>query len=133
KLEAFAKDRGWQKGLEDRALLVYLDSDPSLEPFVRKWASDKGYTLDQLREAGWMRLSYSYDGSARWSLARKDAVVIPFLAEDGYGVTSWRIRNTGKSNPNLPKYLSFPKDRAADDPEPGVPDQLYNFGALSGA
>ncbi len=130
KVAQFAADRGWPEGLADRAGLAYFSED-----FVplRQWAKQNGYSLAEMRDAGWMKVSFDAQGGPCYSVNGRDSIKIPFFSDpDHQTLPLWRTRQMGNPDPLAPKYIGWPLNRSLDrrlTPE----EKLYNGGALSGA
>ncbi|MBC7386237.1 MAG: hypothetical protein H7301_08780 [Cryobacterium sp.] len=132
KLREFAKSRGWNlKTLEpmlERSGLAYFDA----EHFnLHEWRKKNGYSIKEMRDAGWMKISFNSAGEPSFSVDRIDGIRIPYHTKNGR-IPIWRTRNTGHRFPKLPKYLGWPTDRAIDR-EFSVAEKLYQSELLEGA
>lgn len=111
KVGEFALSRGWPVGLADEARLAYCDRDISV---LTKWADKNGYTLKQLRDAGWLKLSFDREGKPRYAVWAS-GIRIPFFSDERQsGIVGWRTRVLEAPTPDFPKYLSELKDRSIE-------------------
>lgn len=122
KLREFTEKRGWPDGLAEEGQLAYFD--PSvLNP--ETWASENGFTMEELVSAGWYHLDFDQFGKPRYRLNSPDSIKIPYLGADSRTIPLWRTRNLAKSNPKAPKYLSWQLDRSVSR-RFTVSERLYN-------
>jgi hypothetical protein len=124
KVQAFAKARGWPEGVTEAGRLVYYD-ETILD--LKAWAKANGYRLEDLRDAGWLLLTYDKSGRSFFRPTRHEGIRIPY--GEGDSIPIWRTRNTGKSKPGAPKYLSWQLDRSINR-EFTVAEKLYQSGLL---
>ncbi len=130
KLAEFAKKRGWPEGLEDKAGLAYFDE--SILP-LKQWARNNNYTLEQLRDAGWMRLTFDDSGKAIYRANGNDSIKIPFFNDANQSrVPIWRTRVLKPKTPDSPKYLGWPLNRSILRPQ-NINEKLYFAWALEEA
>ncbi len=129
RLADFAKKRGWPQGLQDEASLAYFDD--ALTPLV-KWAESNGYTLDQMRDAGWVLLKFDPRGQPLYQVSESNVIRIPYFEADGRTIPIWRTRVIQPRTPDSPKYVGWQLDRSIARPAK-VAEKLFNGGALAKA
>ncbi len=141
KVIEFEKSRGWPAGTAEKLGLVYY----SRELFdVKNWAREKWIrekspiSYNDLVDAGWLRVEFQNDGRPIYRENYDDSIKIPLYdlsnpSQSGQTaqIASWRTRNL-KSRPQLPKYLSWPKDRSLIEVEPLI-EEFYNSWQLEKA
>lgn len=140
KVIEFEKSRGWPAGTAEKLGLVYY----SRELFdIKTWAREKWLrektpiSYNDLVDAGWLNVEFRNDGRAVYRENYDDSIKIPLYDLNSSSqsqksqIASWRTRNL-KSRPNLPKYLSWPKDRSLIEVEPLI-EEFYNSWQLEKA
>lgn len=138
KVIEFEKSRGWHAGTAEKLGLVYY----SRELFdIKTWAREKWLrektpiSYNDLVDAGWLNVEFRNDGRPIYRENYDDSIKIPLYdlsnpSQSGQ-IASWRTRNL-KSRPQLPKYLSWPKDRSLIEVEPLI-EEFYNSWQLEKA
>lgn len=122
KVERFEKDRGWAPGTAKKLGLVYFSTDV-LD--LKSWAFKNKFQYDDLVSAGWLRQMLRHDGRVTYMENYNDSIKIPFMdPTEKNKVAFWRTRNL-QTRSNLPKYLSWPKDRSLYADEI-LFEELYN-------
>lgn len=122
KLAAFAKKRGWPKGIAEEAQLSYF----SEETFpIFQWAQANGYSNKQLRDAGWLLMKFNPVGEPVYQVNYSNSIKIPFFSDSQQtGIPIWRTR-TLEDREDGKKYLGWQNDRSIGrDFE--VSEALYN-------
>lgn len=108
-VERFAVSRGWPDGIAEEARLAYCGNDLSL---ITRWANKNGYSLSQLRDAGWLKLRFDSKGNPSYSVWAS-GIRIPFFSDANQTrVVGWRTRIVEAPHPDFPKYLSLLRDRS---------------------
>lgn len=122
RLAEFAKKRGWPQGLETDYQLAYFSED--IIP-LKEWAAKNGYTLEQMRDAGWFTMRFDQDGRPQFITNSEDSIKIPFFGEASEtSIPVWRSRAV-HPKPGEPKYRGWQMDRALDR-EYTVAETLFN-------
>lgn len=130
KLTEFAKSRKWPEGIVESGKLIYF-SEEILD--LKNWAKQNGFTFQQMKDAGWFRKSFSSIGKPIYRVSGSNTIKIPYFEDaEQTQINLWRTRTLDKTNPDLPKYLSWPLDRSWDR-KFAVNDLLYNGWKLNKA
>ncbi len=129
KLKEFARKRQWPEGLEDKAQLAYY-SESILS--IPRWAQENGYSLFQMRDAGWGLVKFNQSGQAIFDFPKEESIKIPYFSDaDQSGIPIWRTRNIQKRDDGK-KYIGWQMDRSID--RTYTPNEtLYNGWKLSKA
>ncbi|MBI2606232.1 MAG: DUF3854 domain-containing protein [Deltaproteobacteria bacterium] len=123
KVKEFEKSRKWPEGLSEKGQLVYYDRSVI---DLKAWAKKNGYTNAQMKDAGWFRLVFNDQGQPIYLPSREASIKIPFFSDASKTkINVWRTRTLDSSNPNLPRYMSWPLDRAIER-DFTVTERLYN-------
>ncbi len=122
KVSDFEKARGWPEGASKKMGLVYYSTDVF---DIKKWAMKNFIKFDDIVQAGWMHKNMGANGRINYRENYNNSIKIPLMdTEDTTKVAMWRTRNL-VSNPKLPKYLSWPKDRSLYEEAP-LFEEFYN-------
>lgn len=122
-VKEFEKSRGWPEGLSEKGQLVYYDNRVI---DLKAWAKKNGYTNAQMKDAGWFRLAFNDRGQPIYLPSREASIKIPYFSDASKTkINVWRTRTLDSSNPNLPRYMSWPLDRSIER-RLTVTERLYN-------
>lgn len=129
KLKEFARKRQWPEGLEDKAQLAYY-SESILS--IPRWAQENGYSLFQMRDAGWGLIKFNQSGQPIFDFPKEESIKIPYFSDaDQSGIPIWRTRNIQKRDDGK-KYIGWQMDRSIDRTYTAN-ETLYNGWMLSKA
>jgi hypothetical protein len=129
KVAEFAKKRGWPEGLAEQAQLAYFSE--TILP-LDKWAAKNGYTLLELRDAGWYLLTFDNQGRPKYKTNGEDSIKIPYFADARETrIPIWRTRALRERDDGK-KYIGWQLDRSVRR-EFTVAETLYNGWKLGSA
>ncbi|MEK6772404.1 MAG: hypothetical protein AABY64_00570 [Bdellovibrionota bacterium] len=129
KLKEFAQKRNWPEGLEDVARLAYYSENIIS---IQQWANSNGYSLAQMRDAGWGLMKFDESGRPFYDIPKEESIKIPYFSSNNQsGIPIWRTRNIEKRDDGK-KYIGWQMDRSIDR-EYAPNETLYNAWNLNKA
>ena len=128
KLKEFSEKRGWPTGLAEKAGLVYYSKE-ILD--LKAWAVDRkkgnNYSLNQLRDAGWLLLTFDGGGRPVYKDVTSDSIKIPYYKDESHDrFELWQARML--TDDDGPKYRSWQLDRSiVNNPARVVGAPVFNW------
>ena len=130
KLKEFSESRGWNAGFEKEMKLIYFNNE-FLD--LKAWAKENHFSDQEMKNAGWFERRFDRNGMVKYAVRNHNTIQIPFFMDvEQTKIIAWRTRVLKKVRPDMPKYLSFPLDRARTE-SPPVFSRLYQSWKLAQA